>query len=81
MCSSGFNKGKIMTLNELVAKISDHLEYLGNLKMKQLRETAGYGCSTAHEAREMNAQENRGQLLAMIILEEYSEESDREIED
>jgi hypothetical protein len=71
-----------MTANELIGKITDRIEYLGNLSMDSLRKTHPDVCVTGstYEANLVTQGMTRGQIMAYIILDEFSLEFDAEIE-
>lgn len=57
--------------NEFMFKIALRARELGNMKMDALRLTAGYDCSTEHEARQANKYMSRGELIEKILVEEF----------
>lgn len=61
---------------DLMYAIAKKARELANLKMPELREAAGYNCDTPHEAREMNKHYTRGELIEIIITEEFEHEAE-----
>lgn len=72
---------KINTYNDLVYAVSKRARELGNLKMPELRDAAAYNCETHAEARRIHAHTGRGELIDIILTEEFIEEVDRDFEE
>lgn len=66
------------TYNDLVFAVAKRARELGDMKLPELREVAGYGCDTPAEARRVHAYTGRGELIELILVEEYIEEFDKE---
>jgi hypothetical protein len=69
-----------MNTNDLVYKIAERAKYLGNASMLLLRTTAGSGDTASQSNRELKHL-SRGELIEMILTEEFTEEYPKEIED
>lgn len=72
---------KIKTYNDLVYAVAKRARELGDLKMPELRESAGYNCEDGAEARRVHAHTGRGELIEYILTEEFCEEFDKDFED
>jgi len=59
------------TYIDLVYALAKRCKELGEMKMGELRETAGYNCDTPSEARKMNQYFSRGELSETILIEEF----------
>jgi len=72
-----------MTVNELVGKIGERVKYLANQKIDSLRsmypETTETRSQLARHVRDMGL--TKGDMINAIILEEFSLEFDRNIEE
>lgn len=68
------------TYNDLVGAMAKRAHYLANLKLDELRSTAGYGVHTQAEAIRHNKESNRGELIEQILTEEFLEDDDVTIE-
>jgi len=69
------------TYNDLVYAIAKRARELGELKMPDLRESAGYDCEMPAEARRVHAHTGRGELIEYILTEEFVEEFDYDFEE
>ena len=67
--------------NNLVYALAKKAKELANLKMNELRERAGYNCDTPSEARREHAHESRGEIIEIILTEEFVEEFDKEFQE
>ena len=72
-----------MTFNELVGKIAQRASYLSDLKKDQLRMCHPDVTETAGELIKLCKMQKltRGQIIEAVLVEEFSEEFDREIEE
>lgn len=77
----GESMSEIKSYNDLVYAVAKRARELGDLKMPELRSTAGYGCDTDAEARRIHANTGRGELIEYILTEEFCEEIDRDFEE
>ena len=71
----------IASYNDLVYAVAKRARELGDLKLPELREEAGYDCDTAAEARRIHQFTGRGELIELILTEEFVEENDRDFEE
>jgi hypothetical protein len=71
------------TVNDLVGAISERVNQLADLKMPELRLTHPQveGTGTNYEGNQVTLGMTRGQIIADIILDEFSLEFDKDIEE
>lgn len=62
---------KICTWNDLMFAISARAKVLADFSMHDLRFLAGYNCETAYEAQQANKGKSRGELIDIILTEEF----------
>ena len=72
------NTDSINSYNDLVYAVAKRARELGDLKMPELRSEAGYNCDTFAEAQRVNAHMGRGELIELVLTEEFVEEFDRD---
>lgn len=71
----------IKTFNDLVYAVAARAGEL-NLKSKdELMLVNGYGCNTPYECRQKDKHKTRGTILEEILIEEFTLEINRDIED
>lgn len=72
---------KIKSYNEVIYFIATKAKELADLKMPALRISAGYDCVTNQDIKQATQGMTRGQLIEIILTEEYTLDQDIDLED
>jgi hypothetical protein len=67
-------------VNDVIYAVAKRAGELSNMTMDELRLTAGYNCDNMTQAREAHRGMNRGELVELVLTEEFCEEFPKEIE-
>jgi hypothetical protein len=69
------------TVNDLVGRMAERAKYLADLSIDSLRSYHPdvVGTGSTYECRQVTAGLSRGDLIAVILIEEFTEEFDKEI--
>ena len=60
--------------NDFLGRIVDRITILANTPLNELRAIGGYNCQTRNEAIRYNSCYDRGEMIAIILLEEFWQE-------